>query len=316
MKKTKILICGASGFIGRNLFEYLLHRTDFEVYGTYNTDKNLNGQPLHPHLWKADLTDKKSVNKIISRGFDYIIHAAAKTEGSGAYNSEISIPANIRMNLNLIEAAHIHKVKHFIFLSCTVMYPPSNRPLRETEHNLDNLHLKYFMTARMKVFAEDLCRFYSELGTTKYTAVRHSNIYGPYDKFDLKRGHVLSATVEKIMTGKKEFTIWGPGTETRDLLYITDLIDFVEKAFERQNGQFEVFNVGLGKMHSINKLVRQILLLSEKNLSFVHDLEKKPLKQAAINISKAYKLIRWRPKINLTEGLTKTLEWYKNNHSA
>lgn len=316
MTKKKVLICGASGFIGLNLFECLSGQTGLDVYGTYLTDKNLNSRPPNPHLWRADLTNREHANAIVSHGFDYVINAAAKTEGSGAYNSETSIPANIRMNLNLIEAAHIHKVKHFIFLSCTVMYPSSNRPLKENEYDLNNLPSQYHMAARMKVLAEDLCRFYSGLGTTKYTAVRHSNIYGPYDKFDLKRGHVLSATVEKVMTSEKEFTIWGPGTETRDLLYITDLIDFIEKALERQKGQFEIFNVGLGKMHSINELVQQILLLSQKNLSFRHDLEKKPIAQTAIDIKKASELIGWQPKTDLREGLAKTLEWYKNNRSA
>ncbi|MDP3697465.1 MAG: NAD(P)-dependent oxidoreductase [Candidatus Taylorbacteria bacterium] len=312
MARKKVLVCGASGFIGRNLFERLSRKTEFEVYGTYLNNKDLNDQKPHPSLWKVDLTDRHQT-QVVTRSFDYIIHAAAKTDGSGAYNAEVSIPANILINANVIEAAHINKVKHLIFLSCTVMYPPSNRPLKENEYDLNSLSPKYSMAARMKVFAEDLCQFYANLGDTKYTAIRHSNIYGPYDKFDLKRGHVLSATIEKVMTSEKEFTIWGPGTETRDFLHINDLTDFVEKTLERQKGRFELFNVGLGKMHSINELVQLILSTSQKNLNFLHDLEKKPIEQAAININKAFELIGWKPQVSLDEGLAKTIAWYKKN---
>ena len=65
-----------------------------------------------------------------------------------------------------------------------------------------------------------MCEFYSNLSKTKYTVIRHSNIYGPYDKFDLEKSHVFGATLTKVMNGKERVTVWGTGREGRDLLYI------------------------------------------------------------------------------------------------
>src|SRR3989344_5166890 len=77
MKKTKILICGASGFIGRNIFERLSNRKDIDLFGTYNTHRFCN----NTRLIQADLTDRQTVNKLL-RNIDVVIHAAAITSGS------------------------------------------------------------------------------------------------------------------------------------------------------------------------------------------------------------------------------------------
>ena len=72
-----------------------------------------------------------------------------------------------------------------------------------------------------------MCEFYSRLGRNKYTLIRHSNIYGPNDKFDLKKSHVFGASLNKVVNCKNNFVnIWGDGKESRDLLYISDLINF------------------------------------------------------------------------------------------
>ena len=317
MTKRKVLVCGASGFIGRNLFEHFSKKSDLDVYGTYLSNNRLNEQRSpHPRLWRVNLTDRDHTNAIVSQNFDCIINCAAKTEGSGAYNAEASIATNTRINLNLIEAAHLHKVKHVIFLSCTVMYPSGDRPLKEDEYDLNDIHPKYFMGARMKVFAEDLCRFYAGLSTTKYTAVRHTNIYGPHDKFDLQRGHVLSATIEKVMKADKEIKVWGHGKESRDFLHIQDLIEFIQLAIEKQENNFEIFNVGYGKTYSIKELVRKIVSCSGKDLNIIHDLEKPSIEtNMNIDVEKASHLLGWKARIGLSKGLIVTLDWYKKNHN-
>ena len=68
----------------------------------------------------------------------------------------------------------------------------------------------------------------------KTTAIRHSNIYGPYDKYDFERSHVCGATISKVLTSKNDVIVWGTGEEERDLLYIDDLVEFVESAILNQ----------------------------------------------------------------------------------
>ena len=137
----------------------------------------------------------------------------------------IHVTDNAIMNSLLLQSAFENNVSHFIFPSCTVMYQSSNRPLKETDFDANKgLVSHYFGVGWTKVYIEKMCEFFSRLGKTKYTVFRHSNVFGPYDKFDLEKSHVFGATLTKIMTLEEKIVVWGDGTEKRDLIYVEDLI--------------------------------------------------------------------------------------------
>ena len=102
------------------------------------------------------------------------------------------------MNSYLFRAAFEHKVKHVIFFSCTVMYPSSEHALKETDFDANKaLYPRYFGVGNTKLYIEKMCEFYAGISDTKFTAIRHSNIYGPHDKFDLERSHVFGEQLQK-----------------------------------------------------------------------------------------------------------------------
>lgn len=317
MSKNKIMICGASGFIGRNLFEYYNSLKEYEAYGTY-----LKNRPkiFNPRIFQIDLRNKNEA-LWATAGMDIVINAAAMTDGIGVFSEEKNArtyaEANNLINANLAEAVGLNRVSHYISLSCTVMYPSSDIPLSEDEVDMRKIHPKYLIPAEMKIFAEECCRNFSNLGSTKYTVMRHTNIYGPYDKFDLARGHVLAATITKVIGTKDKITVWGKGEESRDFLYIDDLIEFIRKTVDLQKSSFEIFNVGSGKTYSINELVKIIIARSGKKLDIIHDLTKPSVEtQMNICVEKAQRLLNWQAKIKLHEGISRTIEWYENNRSA
>src|SRR3972149_546018 len=123
MNKKNILICGATGFIGRNIAECLVKRDDMEVHGTYLNSKPLN----HPKIKmiKADLTNKGDVNQVV-KGMDIIIQAAATTSGAKEIVTKpyYHVTDNAVMNSLIFRAAFKNKVSHIVFFSCTVMYQP------------------------------------------------------------------------------------------------------------------------------------------------------------------------------------------------
>ena len=163
----KVLICGASGFIGRNLFEILPQRSDLDVYGTYNTRRFSESKKL----FRVDLTNKESAITVV-RGMDVVINASAVTDGSGAVASNPGryIADNVRINTNLVESANDNSVSHFIFLSCSILYPAhSNVPVKEDNVDLLIIHPTYRMGARMKLFSEDLCRYFARLSINRLT---------------------------------------------------------------------------------------------------------------------------------------------------
>lgn len=315
----KVLICGSTGFIGRNIAEDFAKNNGFEVYGTYLKSEPLNNPKIK--MIRVDLTNKDEVNKVID-GMDIIIQAAATTSGAKDIVSKpyYHVTDNTVMNALIFRAAFENKVSHLIFFSCTVMYQSKSEPVKETDFDANKeIYSSYFGVGWTKVYIEKMCEFYSRIGNTKYTVIRHSNIYGPYDKYDLEKSHVFGATVTKVMTAKdgNKITVWGDGNEERDLLYISDLVNFVKLAIEKQKEKFQLFNVGYGSSISVTDLVKKIIEHSEKNISIEYDLTKLALKtKLCLNTTKAKNIIGWSLKVSLDEGIKKTLTWYKNYYKS
>ena len=202
MARQRILVCGATGFIGRNLVEALARNANVELHALRFTRPVYDLSGVHWH--QADLRDVEAVNRLLA-GMDVVIQAAATTSGvRDIVNTPyIHVTDNAVMNSLLLRGCFDHKVKHFVFFSCSVMYQPRETPWREEEWDPNQeMHPNYFHTGWTKVYIEKMCEFFGRLGVTKHTVIRHTNVYGPHDKFDLERSHVFGATVTKVMTSK------------------------------------------------------------------------------------------------------------------
>ena len=194
------------------------------------------------------------------------------------------------------------------------MYQKSETAIKESDFNpSEEIQSFYYGAGYTKIYLEKMCEFYARLGKTKHTVIRHSNMYGPYDKYDLEKSHVFGATITKVMTSKDgKVNVWGPGEEKRDLLYVEDLVDFIDVAINKQTTSYELVNVGLGKGIKIKYLVYKIVKHSERNLEIIHDLTKPTVPTSLyLDCSRAKELFDWEPKHTLDEGIKKTIEWYK-----
>lgn len=309
----KILVCGATGFIGRNIAEALARNPDFEVFATHLKRPAIDHCRIHSI--QADLTDAATVDRVTC-GMDIIIQAAATTSGAKdiVQRPYIHVADNAVMNSLLLRAAFEHAVERFVFFSCSVMYPSASHALAEGDFNpADDMHPRYFGVGWTKVYIEKMCEFYAGLGRTKHTVIRHSNIFGPHDKFDLERSHVFGATVTKVMRSQGEgISVWGAGNEARDLLYVDDLIDFVELAIERQESPYELVNVGSGVATSVRDLVKMIVAASGKDVAINYDLSKPTIDtKLCLDTARAREIFGWSPKTGLEEGIRRTISWYE-----
>jgi GDP-L-fucose synthase len=314
--KKKILICGATGFIGRNVAERFAKNPDYEVYGTYFSIKpydNPNIKFIH-----ADLRIEDTV-KAITKEMDIVIQMAAITAGAKVIFEKpyIFVADNAIMNTLLFRACFENKVSHLIFPSSSTMYDSSDSLIKEQDLDLNKeLNPRYFGSAWTKIYEEKMCEFYSRLKTTKFTVFRHTNVYGPYDKYDLEKSHVFAATINKVMNAEdnSKITIWGTGEEERDLLYVDDVADFIESAINNQKTDFELVNISAGYSISIMNLVKKIIEISNKNLEIETDTTKPTIKtKVSLDYTKAKELFGWHPKTSLEQGIKKTIDWYKEN---
>jgi nucleoside-diphosphate-sugar epimerase len=219
------------------------------------------------------------------------------------------------MNSYLFRLAHEHGLEHVIFFSCTIMLASNTQA--QTEEDFDanaKIHPRYFGAGWTKVYLEKMCDFYSQLGSTKFTALRHSNVYGPHDKFDLETSHVCGATITKVMRAQESVTIWGNGEETRDLLYVEDLVDMVNCVIDKQDLSFAIYNCGGGTSVSITELVSKVIFESRKTLSLRYDFSMPSiLNHLQLDCSKAKTDLDWAPKHSLSLGINKTVNWWKEN---
>jgi len=311
-----ILICGATGFIGRNLLEYYYKQGKYKIIATHYNRPAIDGYDGVKWV-NIDLRDPIAVKSILN-GVDIVLQFAATTSGSKDIITRpyIHVTDNAVMNSLLLRECYEQNIEHFVFPSCTVMYQPSDKALSENDWNgNDEIFPTYFGVGNTKVYIEKMCEFFSRLGKTKHTVMRHSNMYGPYDKYDLERSHMFGATITKVMTSQNgKVNVWGTGEESRDLLYVDDLVEFVDAAINNQKSDYELFNVGLGKATQVKDVVSKIITHSGKDLEMVHDLSKPTIPTSLfLNCKKAKDLLDWEPRTTLDEGIKKTIKWYKEN---
>jgi len=321
-----ILICGATGFVGRNMVEQLAANPDYIIHAVrYNRPEYTVPHAKNPVVWhQADLRDPAAC-ETLCKGMDIIIQAAATTSGAKDIVSRpfIHTTDNAVMNSYLIRAAFENAVKHFIFFSCTVMYQSSDVSLKETDFDESNpLHPRYFGVGNTKIYIEKMCEFYAGLkrsedfggGQMKCTAIRHSNIYGNHDKFDLERSHVFGATITKAMLAQTELVVWGTGEEERDVLHADDLVRFVDAAIQKQPAPYRLYNCGAGQAVSIKNLVHKIVAATGKQLEIKHDTTMPTIKTSLfLNCSLAESELGWTPQVNLEDGIARTIAWWREN---
>ena len=310
-----ILILGATGFIGRNLTEKLALNPNYSIFAvSYNSPQ----YEFSNVKWLSiNLCDSDQIKGLFDN-IDIVIQAAATTSGANEIvnNPELHVTENAIMNSLILREISRHNVRNFIFFSCTTMYQ-SNAEKKQGENDFDKnipFYEKYLGVASTKVYIENLCEFYSKICDTKFSVIRHTNIYGPYDKFDLKKSHVMGATITKVMQSNNSIEIWGTGSEMRDLLYIDDLIELVQLVIQKQRQNYLLFNAGSDFGISVTDLTKEICSIAQKSLNLIYQKEKPNLNFSFISdSSKAFQEFGWKAQTSLEIGIKLTLDWWKNN---
>ena len=307
----KALVLGGSGFVGINLINALVNN-NFKVTGTYHKKKIFYRNPKAKYK-KSDLRNLNSCINLF-RGMDYVFMCAANTSGAAIMkkNPLVHLNDNVIMNNNSLNSAYQNKVKKFIFISSSVVYPVTKNAVSENDVN-DIFFEKYHIAASMKRFAEKTCYIYSNKlnKPMKTLIVRPGNLYGDFDKFDLEKSHVIPALIKKIDKSSKFLNVWGDGKDIKNFIYIKDFVDGVILATK---SNLQVVNIANNNSCTLNEIIKHLLIIFKKKLLIKNDLTKPsmiPVRKISINLAK--KKLKFKNKYSLKEGLKKTVEWYKSN---
>lgn len=315
MKKKKILVTGGSGFVGTNLLKRLSAENNFLLYSSYFKNKKFK-KVTNVKYFKVDLEKLQDCKKIC-KNIDIIIMCAANSSGAAIMEKTplVHLSPNIRMNINMAEAAYEAKVKKFIFISSNTVYPQVNFPVKEKNASF-NFFDKYYVVGWMKRFSEIVMNIYGQRIKNNYMKtiiVRPGNLYGAHDKFDPIKSKVIPSLIRKVVKKQNPLTVWGDGKDFKDFLHIDDFTDAILKIIKKINNSVEL-NIASGKGYTIREVLNLILKIEQFNPKINFDRSMPTMiPKRLIDIAKAKKIINFKPKISIEEGLKRTILWYKKH---
>jgi len=299
----KVLVTGGAGFIGSNLVDKLINEGHkVFVIDNLSTGKkeNLNKKAI---FYKADICD---LNKILPlfKGIDYVFHLAANPRVMFSVENPIeSHKVNVNGTLNVLYASYKNKVKRLIFASSAAVYGDIKKlPLKE------NMTPKPISPYGLhKLIGEFYCKLFSNLYNLETVCLRYFNVYGP--RMDPNGPYALViGKFLKLRKENKSLTIYGDGKQTRDFVYVDDVVRANILAMKSKKvGRGEVINICSGKNYSINYIAK---LIGGKKIYL--SARKGEIKHALGNNSLAKKLLSWKPEISLEEGIKKCKEYFYN----
>lgn len=247
-----------------------------------------------------------------------IVDAAAKVGGIGANNSfPVEFLAdNVRIQSNLMEAAHAADVEKFIFLGSSCIYPRDcAQPIKEEYLLTGPLEETNSAYAVAKIAGIELIKsFRKEYGRT-WISLMPTNLYGINDNFELQGSHVLPAFIRRFVEAAEKNapkeTLWGTGSPKREFLHVDDLASAVVHLGKNYNSS-EHLNIGTGEDLTIKELAELVAELAGFQGELAWDSSKPDgTPRKVLDVSKA-KALGWSPQISLRDGIASTIAWYKD----
>ena len=315
MEKTaKIYIAGHNGMVGSAIVRALT------ASGYTNLILKSRGQ--------LDLLDQMAVAEFFSKEKpEYVFLAAAKVGGILANNTAPAdfLYENLQIQNNIIHQSYVHGVKKLLFLGSSCIYPKlAPQPIKEEYLLTGQLESTNESYAIAKIAGIKMCQSYNRQYGTNFVAVMPTNLYGPDDNFDLATSHVLPAMIRKFHEAKNQgdasVTLWGRGRARREFLYVEDMVDgciFLMNTFNATGGEDmlgDVFvNLGVGTDLTIHELAEKIKEVVGYTGHIEWDTSKPdgtPQKLLDVNRMKE---LGWVYQTELTIGIEKTYQWYREN---
>ncbi len=302
----KILITGGAGFIGSNVADrYIELGHQVIVVDNLITGYRENVPP-QATFYEMDICDKQIAKVFEKEKPDIVNHHAAQMDVRKSVEDPIyDANVNVIGSLNLLQNCIQYGIKKFIFASTGgAIYGEQDYFPADEEHPLRPLS-PYGIT---KLATEKYLYFYNKTYGLKYTILRYANVYGPRQNPHGEAG-VVAIFTERILTDQQP-VINGNGLQTRDYVYVGDVVKANELVLDK--GENKIYNIGTGIETNVNELFRMIVEKTGKSVPEKHG-PAKPGEQmrSVLNSEFIFKELNWKPTTFLSEGLEKTVEYFR-----
>lgn len=307
LKNKKILVTGGAGFIGSHLTDRLIREgCKVVVIDNLSTGEkeNLN---RGARFYKADVLSSEIFKIFAKEKPEAVFHFAAHIEARMSVEDPVSdAKANILGTLNVLDACRKSGVKKIIFASSggeiygdakEIPTPETYAPDPISPYGVAKLAVEGYLNSYFKIFK------------IPFISLRLGNVYGPRQNPKGEAG-VIAIFTNKMLKKEESLFIHGDGKQTKDYIFISDVIDASVLSFEK--GLEGVLNIGTGKETSVMDIFSKIKKLTNSEIKAKHTaFPKIGFKRGCLSVKKAKKTLGWRPKINLEKGLEITVDWFK-----
>jgi len=315
----KVLVCGGAGMIGSHMAKELLARgAAVTIADDLSSGSKKNIEKLFVDLRIVDLR-VRGVCELLTGDMDAVFQFAADMGGIGyitAIGAEIMRNSAL-INLNMLEAARKSHVPDYFYSSSACVYPE----YKQLDANVTPLKEEDAIPAQPdqfygweKLFSERLVKAYQQDYGMNIRMARFHNVYGSvFTAFDKQKGKAPCHLIMKALKHPNpEFVLWGDGKATRSYLYIGDCIEAVLRLMDSDHGG--AINIGSDRLISVDDLASLIINISGKDITPSHDLDKpQGVRGRNADLSLVEEVLRWRPQVELEEGLKETYEWAKEH---
>ena len=300
---ARVFVAGHRGLVGSAIVRHLRAR-GFDNLLTATRDQ-------------LDLRDQAAVNYWFRANRPDYIYLVAGTVGGILANS--TRPAeflydNMMIHATVVHASHLYSVKRLLYLGSSCIYPrEATQPMQESALLTGPLEPTNEPYALAKIAGIKLCQSYRRQYGCDFIAAMPTNLYGPFDNFDLTSSHVVPAMMRKFheakVEGREDVVIWGTGAPRREFLHVDDLASACAFLMQHYDG-FDHINVGTGEDLSIRELAELIAGIVHPGARLVFDTEKPDgTPRKLLDVSRLHEL-GWRHSIALRDGLATTYEWF------
>lgn len=306
LKDSKIYVAGHRGMVGSAVYRALIVAGYTNLIGKTSTELDLKNQEAVMDFFEEEQPE-------------VVIDAAARVGGILA-NNRYPYPflmENLQIQSNLIDLAHQSGVQKFIFLGSSCIYPKlAQQPIKEDYLLTGSLEPTNEWYAIAKIAGVKACQAIRKQYHKDFVCLMPTNLYGPFDNFDLETSHVLPAMIRKFydakQNGNTDVTLWGSGTPMREFLHVDDMAQAVVFAVENTLPEY-LYNVGAGADVTIKELAEIIQKVVGHKGEIVWDSSKPDGTPRKLMDSSKLNALGWKNSIELTHGIENTYRWFLNN---